>query len=123
MRFLISLVIVVAALVVVAFFGLRSIGLIGESCPSLKDDGFQIMIENRLLFALRANVHEATTNELRIGPDQCVAVDVNAVRIGVETWAYDETGTPNCVADLRPANRLTIFERGGNVYCEVGEAR
>ncbi|MEM7122569.1 MAG: hypothetical protein AAF563_14905 [Pseudomonadota bacterium] len=123
MRFLISMVVVVAALVVVAYFGLRSIGLIGESCPPLDDDGFQVMIENRLLFALRANVHEATTNELRIGPEQCVAVDVNSVRVTVETWAFDETGTPNCTAELRPANRLTIFERGGNVYCEVGEAR
>ena len=123
MRFLISMMLVVAALVVAAFFGLRSIGLIGESCPPLADDGFQIMIENRLLFALRAKVHEATTNELRVGPEQCVPVDVNTVRIGVETWAFDENGTANCVVELRPANRLTIFERGGNVYCEVGEAR
>ncbi len=112
----------VAVLVVVAFWGLKSIGLIGESCPSLQSDGFQIMIDNKLLFALRANVHEATTKELRIGPEECIAVDVNKVRIGVETWAFGETGTPNCVAELRPANRLSIFERGGVVYCEVGEA-
>ena len=123
MRFLVVMLVLVAVLVVVAFLGLKSIGLIGESCPSLKSEGFQIMIENKLLFALRANVHEATTNELRIGPEQCVAVDVNQVRIGVETWAVDQTGTPNCIAELRPANRLTIFERGGTVHCEVGEAR
>jgi len=122
MRFFLFLAVIAAGLIWGSYFMLTQVGLIAESCPSVSAAGGQIVIDNRLDFDLRVRLHDATPNELRIRSKQCVLVDIVRLKVAMEAWPYTAGGMPNCVVNVLPAQAVTIYDRGGVVFCDVGRA-
>ena len=122
MRLLVFLALVGAVVFGGGYYALTAVGLIGAECPAVSRSANQIVIENRLPIPLRVRLHDATTEDIRVEAQQCILVDINRLKISVETWELDSGAIPNCVASLLPAQRLSLYERSGLVYCDVGRA-
>ena len=104
------------------YYALTAVGLIGNECPAVSRSANQIVIENRLPIALRVRLHDTTSEDIRVEAQQCILVNINRLKISVETWEFHGSAIPNCVASLLPAQRLSLYERSGLVYCDVGRA-
>ena len=122
MRFFIILALLAAALIWGGSWGLRQIALIEEGCPTLDASRGQIVVDNRLPTDILLRLHDATTDDFRVVAGQCVAFDVVRLKVSVETWPYGDSSLPNCVANLFPMQRLSLYERGGVVFCDIGRA-
>lgn len=94
-------------------------GLIGNECPAVSRSANQIVIENRLPIPLRVRLDDTTTEDIRVEAQQCIQIDINRLKISVETQEFDSGALPNCVANLLPAQRLSVYEHSELVYCEV----
>jgi len=122
MRLLFFLALLSAAVFGGGYYALNAVGLIGNECPAVSRSANQIVIENRLPIPLRVRLHDTTTEDIRVEAQQCIRIDINRLKISVETWEFDSGAIPNCVANLLPAQRLSVYERSGLVYCDVGRA-
>ncbi len=122
MRLVIFLALVGTVIFGGGYYALTAVGLIGNECPAVSRSANQVVIENRLPIALRVRLHDATTEDIRVEAQQCILVNINRLKISVETWEFDGAAIPNCVASLLPAQRLSLYERSGLVYCDVGRA-
>ena len=122
MRFFLLVAVVVAALVWGAYRALLGVGLIDEGCPSVGLARPQVVIENKLPLDLRVVLHDAAQQELRVVARTCIAADVSRLKVAVETWAWGLAGLPNCLVELVPSQKATVYERGGLTYCDVGRA-
>jgi hypothetical protein len=122
MRIFIVLAAIAAGLIWGAYVLLIQVGLISEGCPAVSSRGGQIVIENNLAVDLGVRLHDATQTDMRIGAGQCVLVNIVRLQVAAETWEMGKEGAPNCVANLLPAQKLVLYERGGLVYCDIGRA-
>ena len=122
MRFFFFLAVVAAGLIWGSYFMLTQVGLIDAACPSVSAQGGQIVIDNQLSVDLRVRLHDATPTELRVKAHQCVLVDIVRLKVALEAWPYTANGMPNCVTNVLHAQEVSIYDRGGIVYCDVGRA-
>lgn len=122
MRIFIVLAAIAAGLIWGAYVLLIQVGLISEGCPSVSSRGGQIVIDNKLDVDLGVRLHDATQTDLRVAAKQCVLMNIVRLQVAAETWELGKEGKPNCVANLLPAQKLVIYERGGLIYCDIGRA-
>lgn len=122
MRFFFFLAVIAAGLIWGSYFMLTQVGLIDGGCPSVSAQGGQIVVDNQLSVDLRVRLHDATPTELRVKAKQCVVVDIVRLKVALEAWPYTVSGMPNCVTNMLPAQAVSIYDRGGMVYCDVGRA-
>ena len=122
MRVLFFLAAVCAVLLLGGYYALRGMGLIGPGCPAVHANLNQIVINNKLPVSLLVRLHDATTSDYRVAADNCVLFDITRLQVTVESWPGTTQGAPNCVASLFPAQLLTVYQRAGLTYCDVGRA-
>jgi len=122
MKTLFILALLLGAFIAGGIYALKSIGLIDEGCPAVSRSANQIVLDNRLPVDLRVRLHDATTHDLVLPAEECILVDINKLKVSVETWVSQGSAVPNCVANLLPAQSLSIYDRTGLVYCDVGRA-
>ena len=122
MRFFFILAVIAAALIWGAYFALIQVGLIDEGCPAASSRGDQVVIDNQLDVNIRARVHDAAEIEMVVLAQQCVLVNITRRKVALETWVLDGSGVPNCITELLPAQLLTLYERGGVTFCDIGHA-
>ncbi len=122
MKFFFVLAVIAAGLIWGAYFALIQVGLIDEGCPAVSSKGGQILIDNQLNTDLRVTVHDTALIEMRVPAMECVRVNITRLKVTVESWEMDDYGTPNCIAELLPAQRLAVYKRGAMAYCEIARA-
>jgi hypothetical protein len=122
MKFFFILAVIAAGLIWGTYFALIQVGLIDEGCPAVSSQGGQVVIDNQLDLDLRIIMHDSSLIELRVPARQCMRVNIDRLKVAVESWEIDNHGVPNCVADLLPAQRLVVYRRGAITYCDVARA-
>lgn len=122
MKFFFILAVIAAGLIWGTYFALMQVGLIDEGCPAVSGRGGQVVIDNQRDTDLRVTMHDASQIEMRVPARQCVLVNIVRLKVAVETWDLDDRGVPNCVAELVPAQRLVVYDRGAITYCDIARA-